>query len=149
MGARDQVLFREIDAVYATFKYDNTITYDVTQNGGSASVNLAVTMNGDDTVSLTTDASAVVGRLHSVHSDGYCTVQVDGFIRLPKGTSGTLTAGNKVVGSLSTAAKGYVRNVAAATLAEVAVARGLVVSVSATTTVNVAGTNVQAAEVWM
>jgi len=109
-----------------TFRADNSdITYDATQPGGSAVVGRAVVLSGNGIVRLTGAASAVLGKLMLVEpaqsGAPWCTVTVGGTIDLPKG-DGTITAGTKIVGDLVTAARGYVRSVAAATLAEVAVA---------------------------
>ena len=126
---RKRVQYRAIANEFLTMKYDATITYDDSKAEGSASVGLAVTVvaGTNDTASLTTDASPVLGRLERVQTDGYCTVAVSGPLLLPIGT-GTVTVGLKVCGCLLSAAKGYIRNIAPATLAEVAVARGLVLS---------------------
>ena len=121
-SARAKVDYGDIDAVYVTMKFDNTITWSASEVNGSASVGLAVTVISDDTVALTADAQTVYGKLIFVGSDGYCTVQIDGFMLLPKGNAVTLTAGSKICGALGAAsAKGYIRNIAAATLAEVAI----------------------------
>lgn len=108
-----------IDAEYATFKHDATIVYDATKAGGSASVDLAVTLTGANIVGLTTDASAIEGKLILVEADGYCNVMTRGFTRLPAGDGATVTNGTKLVGALGAdSAKGYVRNVNTAVAAE-------------------------------
>lgn len=127
-SARKKVLYREIDTVPATYKIDNsTITYDSSKGGGSAQVGLAVNLSASGTVQLVSDAETVLGRLVMVDADNFATVQVDGYAMLPKGNGATVTPGTKIVGALGpSSAKGYVRNVAVATLAEVAVAVGMI-----------------------
>jgi|SRR5580765_2249773 len=133
---RNTVAFDDIGSLTATYLIDNsTITYDVTKVGGSAQIGLAVTISANKTVALVGDAGAVHGRLQLVEADNKATVQVDGYMKLPGGTSATLTPGTRVVGALLVAAKGYVRSVAAATLAEVAAGRGEIID--ATDTANV------------
>ena len=126
--------YRGIGYETATFWADDfgaggaTIIYDATQPGGSAQVGLAVKLvsvaSGKAEIDLTTDASSVLGRLERVEADGACTVQIAGAMELPAGASATLTLGGKIVGDLDTAAEGYIRSAAPATLAEVAVAVG-------------------------
>lgn len=124
---RSGVSFEGIDYEGVTAIADGvTITYDATKNGGSAAVGKAVKISASATVALTTDASQVAGKLIHVDPDGKCTVQFEGFMGLPGGTAATLTPGSKVVGALNGGNPGYIRSVAAATLAEVAVARGCI-----------------------
>lgn len=120
-----------------TAKVDNvTLVYDGNQIGGCVGHDLAVTLSGDSTVALTADAQSVYGQLVQVEWDGYCTVKAGGFMKLPAGSAATVTPGTKIVGALGAAsAKGFIRSVAAATLAEVAVARGIIVDHSDTTNV--------------
>jgi hypothetical protein len=133
---RNTVAYDDIGSLTATYLIDNsTITYDVTKVGGSAQVGLAVTISANKTVALAADAQSVHGRLQVVEADNKATVQVAGYMKLPGGTSATLTPGTRVVGALLVAAKGYVRSVAAATLAEVVVSRGEIID--ATDTANV------------
>lgn len=134
---RDRVRHDENDARYETFKIDNsTITYSASATGGSASVGLAVTFSADDTVALTADGNAVVGKLIQVESDNKATVQVDGFMTLPAGSGATTTRGKKIVGALGAAsARGYIREVATATAAELGVARGQIVNVADSTAI--------------
>lgn len=121
-----------------TFAYDSTIVYSALQPNGSVSVGLAVTIVSNGTVGLCADADPVHGKLISVHADGNCTVQVDGGVVLPGGLAATLTPKSKIVGALGAAsAKGYIRSVAAATLAEVAVARGFIIDSATATAVAV------------
>jgi hypothetical protein len=120
-----------------TFKADGTdIVYDATQPNGSAVVGRAVMISGNGIVRLTADASPVDGKLLAVEPDGYCAVQTAGVVELP--SSGTVTVGTKVVGALSGGTRGYIRSQAAATLAEVAVARQTVYDVSDAANVAVA-----------
>lgn len=136
---RNTVDFTDIDGPTATFIIDNsTITYDATQAGGSASVGLAVNLSASKTVRLVSDAEGVLGRLELVEADNKATVRFQGVVKLPGGASATLTPGSKVVGALgASSAKGYIRSVAAATLAEVAVAGGKILDAGTTTAVAV------------
>lgn len=104
-----------------TFWADNlSIVFDVTKPGGSLAVGLAVTFAAAaDTVALAADGDAIVGKLLKVEPDGACTVQNKGNCELPAGASATVTPGKKQVGALgAAAAKGYIRDVAVATAAE-------------------------------
>lgn len=122
-------------ATYLTFAYDSTITFDNTKSGGSSSVGLAVTMTADSKVGLTQDANRVAGKLIEVRTDGFCVVQVRGTMTLPAGNGATVTNNVSIVGALGAAsAKGYIRNTAVATLAEVAVAGASVILDASTTT---------------
>lgn len=114
--------FDGIDDNYTTYAYDSSIVYDATKPDGSASAGLAVTMTAAQTVGLAADAQGVVGRLTLVENDGKCSVQTEGYCKLPGGTSATLTVGSKIVGALNGGNKGYIRSMAPATLAEVAAA---------------------------
>lgn len=112
-----------------TFQIDaSTITYLETADNGSASVGLGVTSTsaGDGTVKLLEDGEGVLGKLLKVSSDGYCTVQVGGVMRLPQGNGASITEMKRIVGALGAAsAKGYIREVNTAVAAELGVARGL------------------------
>ena len=134
---RDRIRHNENHARYETFKIDaSTITYDATKARGSASVDLAVTFSDDDTVALAADGEAVVGRLDLVESDNKARVQIGGFATLPAGASAATTRGKKIVGALGAdSAKGYIRDVATATAAELGVARGYVVNDATATAV--------------
>ncbi len=135
---RLSIRFEEIKPTFETFAIDdNTITYDATKKNGSDQVGLAVTMTADTvpTVQLAGDGEAVVGKLIGVEKDGYCTVQTQGNMTLPAGTSATLTRGKKIVGDLLVAAEGYIREVDTATAAELGVARGFIIDPSTTTAV--------------
>lgn len=115
---RAVLAFDEHDANCITLKHGSTITYAATSSGGSASVGLAVTMAGgtDQTVDLAADAEHVYGKLIKVESDGYCTVQRRGVVTLPAGSGASVTVGKRVVGALgASSAKGYIRELAAAT----------------------------------
>ncbi len=134
--------FQDIDPEYVTFKYDNTITYSASAAGGSTSVGLALTMASNGTVALAAANDMVIGKLIAVESDGFCSVQTEGFMTLPAGNGSTVTVGTKIVGALGAAsAKGYIQTVAAAatpTAAEVNninKARGFIVDNSTTTAV--------------
>lgn len=126
---RNVVDFTDIDASYETYKIDNsTITYSATQINGSAQVGLAVELSTDDTVALTQDANPVLGKLIKVEADLKATIQTGGYMKLPSGAGAALTIGRKIVGDLDTAARGYIREMAPATLAEVANARGIIIN---------------------
>lgn len=134
---RNIVSFEGVNAEYATYKIDaSSITYDATKTGGSAAIGLAVTLSADDTVALTADGNAVVGKLVLVEADGKATVQVGGYMTLPGGQGATLTRGKAIVGALgASSAKGYIREVATATAAELGVCRGYIQNVADTTKV--------------
>lgn len=128
--------FEGIGAEYVTFKIDNSsITYSATATNGSSVVGRAVTMASAETVSLAADGEAIVGKLISVESDNYCTVQTGGFMTLPGGTSASLTVGKQIVGDLLVAAEGYIREVNTATAAELGLCRGFIVDAGTTTAV--------------
>jgi len=129
--------YTELQAEYAPAIIDNsTITYDSTQLHGSAQIGLAVTLSGDGTVALCADADPVYGVLSEVEYDGKCRVQIEGYAQLPGGASATLTPKLKFVGALgASSAKGYIRAIAPATLADVAAGRGRIVDHSVTTAV--------------
>lgn len=114
-----------------TFEHDNTIVYSDQHPGGSASVGLAVTLDDDGICSLVGDGEGVLGKLLIVESDGYCVVQVEGVMELPRGTSATLTQQKAIVGDLLVGAEGYIRDVATGTAAELGVARGFVIDATA------------------
>lgn len=128
---REDVVFDEIGAQRVTYAHDDTIVYDATKVGGSEQVGLAVTLESNKTVSLVGDGESVEGRLITVEPGGFCVVQVHGYMKLPRGTSATLTAGKKIVGDLLVSAEGYIRDVATGTAAELGVARGRVIDASA------------------
>lgn len=109
-----------------TFKIDGVdIVYDGTKAGGSVAVGLAVMESANGVVRLTADGARVVGKLLKVNDDGYCAVQTEGVVQLP--SSGTITANTEIVGALNAAARGYIRSVVAATLADVANGKHLVI----------------------
>jgi hypothetical protein len=126
---------------YATFKTDNsTIVYDSTKAGGAATtmIGKAVSLSADDTVQLASDGEAIVGKLLKVEADNKASVQVGGFMKLPGGASASLTRGLKVVGALGAAsAKGYIREVASATAAEINKGRGMIIDNGDATAVTV------------
>jgi hypothetical protein len=137
---RNAISFEGIAAPsdYATFHIDNsTITYDATKAGGAATtmIGKAVTLSAAGTVALTADGDAVVGKLIKVEADNKATVQVGGFMSLPSGASATLTRGFKIVGDLDGATKGYIREVASATAAEINKGRGMIIDAADTAAV--------------
>lgn len=123
------------NANFMTYKIDNsTITYLATSPKGSAAADdgLVVTLSADDTVKLIEDGEGIEGMLFQVTDDNYAVVQIDGAMKLPKGNGATITRGKKLVGALGAAgAKGYVRDVATGTAAELGVARGRTVRATA------------------
>lgn len=113
---RNAVAFDNIGYDGTTFKYDGTITFDRLLPGASAMKGKAVTMTGNGQVGLTQDGDEVKGQLVTVDSDGFCTVQEEGYCKLPAGVSAALTIGAKIVGALGPgSARGYIRAVPAAT----------------------------------
>jgi hypothetical protein len=128
--------YTHIDPQTVTFAIDNsTITFDATQDGGSAAVGKAVKLSGNATVALTTDGSFVLGKLLLVEYDGKCTVQTGGFMKLPSGASASLTVGKAIVGDLDGATAGFIREVATGTAAELGVQNGHIIDSSVTTAV--------------
>lgn len=128
-----------------TYKIDGSdITFESTVAKGSSKAGLAVTLSGAGIVRLVGDAGSVLGKLLHVEPDGYCAVQQGGTVELPAGDGATLTPGFQIVGDLggvSTTDRGYIRNVAPATLAEVAVAAHVVEDAADLTKVQVTLTN--------
>lgn len=122
-----------------TFKIDGTdIVYSATVAGGSAAVGRAVMLSAAGTVRLTGSGTPVLGKLIQVEADGYCTVECGSVVTLPKGDNvQAMAVGDKIVGDTLAAARGYIRSIAAATLADVAVAAHRVIDASTTTAVEV------------
>jgi len=123
------------------FIIDGTsIQYDADEEHGCALAGpddgVAVTVS-DNVISTAADAEGVLGKLILVESDGKATVQVGGFMMLPKGTGATFTMGGGIVGDLLTATEGYVRGAASGQAAELLVAFGRVVDDSDTDYVEV------------
>lgn len=126
---RETVSFEGIGYEAITYPHDNTIVYDADEENGSAQVGLAVTLESNQTISLVGDGEQVEGKLVKVESDGFCVVQVRGYMELPGGDSATLTAGKSIVGDLGAAsAEGYIREVATGTAAELGRARGTIIT---------------------
>lgn len=114
---------------YITVKADNsTIVYSATVPYGCADVGKAVTLSTDDTAALAGDQEFILGRLEKVGPDGYCTVKWRGDVKLPGGTSATLTLGTHVIGDLLVSAKGYIQSAAAGTAGHHIVSRGIIVN---------------------
>lgn len=136
---RTAVEFEGIGDVRATFMIDNsTIVYDGTASQGAAAtmIGKAVSLSADDTVQLVADGDAIVGKLIKVESDNKAVVQVEGFTTLPGGASAALTRGLKFVGALgASSARGYIREAASATPAELNKGRGRIVRNGTTTAV--------------
>ena len=137
MSERTNVSNIGVGGEYRTYKIDNsTITYDRTKTNGSAQVGLAVTFSGDETVALTADGDAVVGKLIKVEADNKATVQTDGTMTFGKGDAATTTRGTKIVGARGAAsAKGYIRSVNTAVAAELGKARGRIENVATATAI--------------
>lgn len=136
--------FDEIGVLTATFavKSGGSITYDRTDEGNSPEFGRACTLSGNSEVDLVGDGEAVLGRLLKVEKDPtftyVATVQIGGVAYLPGGSGATLTRGKKIVGDLGAAsAKGYIRDVATGTAAELGVARGVILDISDTAAVPV------------
>lgn len=128
--------YNEIGALFVTYAHDNTIVYSATAVNGSAQVGLAVSLEDDNIVTLAGDGEAIEGKLIQVEPDGFCVVQVGGYMTLPGGDSATLSNGKKIVGDLgASSAEGYIREVATGTAAELGVARGRIIDNSTTTAV--------------
>lgn len=122
-----------------TFRIDAaTITYDATQPGGAAVVGRAVGLKAATAaiVELVADAQRVLGKLINVEADGACTVITEGVVQLPGGDAPP-AIGTAIVGASLSAARGYVRAAAAATLADVQASRGIVLDPTTTTAVEV------------
>lgn len=136
---RHDVDFEGVDPVVLSFKIDGvTIVYNEALERGSAGIDLAVNLVSARTVQLVSDAQPVLGKLLLVTPDGFCSVQVGGGTSLPAGLAAAVTAGQRIVGALgAAAAKGYIRNQAVATLAEVAVARHTIIDPTTATAVQV------------
>ena len=134
---RNTVSYTRNQAQDETYIIDaSTITFDVTKVNGSAQVGLAVTLSGNNTIKLTEDGEFVLGKLMKVEGDGKAAVQESGFMTLPGGASASLTRGKGVVGALgASSAKGYIREVATATAAELGRQRGYIQDVSDTANV--------------
>lgn len=131
-AGRNQVDYTDIRRDAVTYKIDqSTILFDQTKVGGSAGVGLAVAYSADDTVALAADGDHVAGKLEQVFADGFCTVVDAGFVTLPAGAAAATTRGSKIVGALGPAtARGYIREVASATAAELNKGRGRIVNVA-------------------
>jgi hypothetical protein len=135
-SGRNQVDYTDINFSAQTYKIDGvTIQYDRTKPYGisvAAGAGLAVTLIDDDTVALTRDGDGLEGKLVKVEIDGFATVQIDGFTTLQKGDSGagTATRLHRVVGATRGGVRGFVRDVAPAVAAELAVMDGEFINVA-------------------
>jgi len=131
---RNTVKLEGIREERATYLIDGvTITFSATAVRGSAAVDKAVTLSADKTVALAADGEFVLGKLIAVESDGKAIVADEGYVTLPAGTGASVTLGKKIVGALLSSAKGYVREVATATAAELGVCRGAIIENDTTT----------------
>jgi len=124
-----------------TFKIDNsTITYDATKANGAATtmIGMAVTLSADNTVALAADGEFVLGKLVSVEGDNKCSVKVHGHVTLPAGNGASVTRRKRIVGALDASSnKGYIREVATGTAAELGRARGFIINNGDTTAVGI------------
>lgn len=138
---RNVISLESIDANYVTLIPDGTtIVFDITQLDGAAvaTIGQAVSLSGNSTVQLASDAQGVIGRLVSVEADLKCTVQFEGFMRLPGGSSATLTLGSRIVGALGAAsAKGFIRSASGSAAAEIILMAGRIIDATDTTNVQV------------
>lgn len=134
---RKRIKHEGVGELFETFLIDNsTITYDATKDGGSSQVGLAVTFSADDTVALCADGDFVLGKLILVEADGTCTVQTKGGVTLGAGNGATVTAGQQIVGALQvSSAKGYIRNAASGTAAELVKQNGRIYNAATSTAV--------------
>lgn len=133
---REAVNHVGIGYVADTYPHDSTIVYDATLAGGAATtmVGKAVTLAANNQIALTADGNMVLGKLIKVEPNGFAVVQIGGQMTLPGGNGATLTAGKKIVGALgASSAKGYIREVATATAAELGVCRGYTIDSSTAT----------------
>lgn len=135
MALRFGIDFNGIGEQRVTVEIDNsTITYEKDESQGTSYAGRAVTMAANKTIALADDGEAVVGRLITVQVDNKATMQFGGFMSLPKGQGATLTLGGPIVGALGAGgAKGYVRDVDTAVVAELAAAKGSIIDTSGTT----------------
>lgn len=121
-----------------TFAIDaSTIVYDATKVGGAATtmIGKAVTESAAGVVALAADGEKIKGKLILVEADGYCTVQTKGYADFGGGTGASLTLGKSIVGALLSSAKGYVREVATGTAAELGRQTGQIVDAADTAAV--------------
>lgn len=136
---RNVIDFEGVQGTYATYHIDNsTITYDSTKANGigkAADTGLAVSLSAAGTVQLAGDGDAIVGKLVLVEADNKATIQDGGYVKLPSGAGATLTRGFKIVGDLDTAARGFIREVASGTAAEINKGRGFIVDAADTAAV--------------
>lgn len=127
--------FTDIGAHRETYSIDNnTISFDKSQQFGSAQAgkDLAVTLSAAGTVALAADGDRVIGTLELVERDGKCSVKTGRYCKFKAGTSASLTLGKAIVGALRSSAKGYVREVATGTAAELGKCGGFIVDATDT-----------------
>jgi hypothetical protein len=132
---RATVLTEGLRTYQVSGTYDNsTVLYDATKANGSSQVGLAVTITSGDLIALAGDGEFVYGKLLQVEPDGTCVIERGFGVTLPGGTSASLTRGKAIVGDLLVSAKGYIREVATATAAELGVMGGSAIVDPSTTT---------------
>lgn len=86
-----------IDAVYATFQADGSVSSVALASGAAAVEGKAVTITGNGIAGFGTAGKPVLGQIDKYESDGYMTVQTGGYASMP-GVSGSLpTAGDFLV----------------------------------------------------
>ena len=85
-SVRKAPLFNEIGAHRDTYYYNNTIVYDpsdIATDSHSAQIGMAVTLVSDSTVGLGASGGLFRGAVIVVESDGSCTVQDGGVVKVP------------------------------------------------------------------
>lgn len=124
------------EASYETFTADNSsITYSITETGGSTKVGLAVTLVSGLVETAAAD-EFILGKLIRVEKDLTCLVQVGGKMTLGGGNGATLTQGARIVGALNaSSAEGYVKAAASGTAAHHVISRGFIIDATDTAAV--------------
>lgn len=122
-----------------TFPIDGTsITYSATAARGSAQVDLAVKISGNNQIGLVDTNERILGKLLHVEPDGMAAVQTGGYVELPGGAAATLTPGTPIVGAQgASSAKGYIKTADNAQVAQATAGRGIITDASTTTAVEV------------
>jgi hypothetical protein len=141
-SGRNQVDYTDINFDAITAKADGvTLTFDATQANGIPATVLgrALTWSGNDTVALAADGDHVCGKLIKLENTGgvvWVTMQHIGFATFGGGNGAVLTRGKAIVGAIDASSnKGFIREVATATAAEIGRQRGRIVNNADTTAV--------------
>jgi hypothetical protein len=132
---RDVARFDGIGYKAVTMPVDSSIVYDETEPNGSAQVGLAAALTGNNIAGLAADGAAIKGRIERVEWDGFATIQIEGYVRLPGVTAATLTRGTKIVGAAGATGNGYIRTANSAVAAELSKGIGDIQDVSDATNV--------------